>query len=332
MPDFGPAQWKDLPQNPLVNYGEVGGTIGDPQVLVPEDFDGRWHMFFHGFVTVPGYKFGLAFFHSVSDDGIHWKEENRWNDWVTGQCYLYCDGDRWILYYTAVLLKFPELVDKYGCASIIRARTTRDFVNWSEEIDLILPETPLEREGRFIQTRNPCVIQLPDGRVRMYYSAGTVWLDACGYEEPKYIFYAEADNPLGPFKKIEKPILSPDPALPYRDLGSGAIKVFGYGKGYIAMYNSIWIDKENKPRSAIRMLASDDGLSWEEAAFNPIIAPTEGWRAGIVYQLDVITKNDALWIYFNARDSWKGGTEGIGCCRLDLHGREGLTKLRKNFH
>jgi len=148
----------------------------------------------------------------------------------------------------------------------------------------------------------------------------------------KNIFYAEADNPLGPFIKAGDPILTPDANILYRSYGCGAIKVFGYEKGYLALYNPIWLDEKKKSRSQICLLASDDGLHWEEAACNPVMTPTSGWRAAIVYQLDVVCRDGALWMYFNARDAWKGGIERIGCCRYDLKGMAELKKLNKPFH
>ena len=187
----------------------------------------------------------------------------------------------------------------------------------------------LEQEGKKIEARNPCMILLPDGRYRLYYSAGTVWLDDCDFEEPKYIFCAESDNPLGPFTKIAAPILLPDENLPFRNYGCGAIKVYGYGDGYLAFYNPIYIDDGGNSRSEIRMLVSDDGLEWTEAPCNPVIAPTEdgGWRSAIVYQLDVVCFENTARIYFNARDSWEGGVERIGCCVLDLDGDLPIRKL-----
>ncbi|GHV69803.1 hypothetical protein FACS1894199_18980 [Bacteroidia bacterium] len=330
VPDWGESHWIDIPENPLIGneYTDPGMAIGDPQLLTPGDFDGKWHVFFHGFGFGPG---ATTFFHQISEDGIHWQEVSRQNGEV-GIQYVFCDGDRWIQYYTCTTSKTdkPEL-KKYH--NVIRARTTRDFINWTEPVDIIYPETPAERDGYNVQARNPCVILLPNGRYRMYYSAGTVYLRDAGYEEPKYIFCAESDNPLGPFKKLGEPILSPDVNLPYRNYGCGGFKVFGYGDGYVAFYNPIYIDSNQKSRSEIRMLVSDDGLSWKEADGNPVITPNSSypWRSAIVYQLDVINHDDALWMYFNAREGWRGGIERIGACRLPLNGATPVRKLQKKF-
>jgi len=99
VPDLGHKHWTELPENPLIAYDYGAGTaIGDPQVITPEEFDGKWHMFFHGYMH--GAVSGLVFFHHVSDDGIHWKEHKRWTDWTVGQNCILFDGDRWVMYYT----------------------------------------------------------------------------------------------------------------------------------------------------------------------------------------------------------------------------------------
>jgi len=332
-PDWGQERWREVPENPLIDpviYGLPELVIGDPQILTPGQFDGQWHAFYHGFSHDSG-GWHTWFFHSVSPDGLRWEEVSREGGEVGIQC-IFCDGDRWVQYYTATTNATwdTELKQKYN--TIIRARTTTDFAQWSEPVDLIMPESPLEREGPLVEARNPCVIQLPDGRYRMYYSAGTVQLEDAGYEEPKYIFCAEADNPLGPFEKIEEPVLAPDTSLPYRNHGAGAIKVFGYGDGYVAFYNPIYIDQEGRSRADIRLLISGDGLEWEEAGCNPIVtpAPSIPWRSAIIYQLDVVPWSDQ-WMFFNAREGWRGGAERIGALRLDLDGEAAMVKLQKAF-
>ncbi|GHT63989.1 hypothetical protein FACS189451_11280 [Bacteroidia bacterium] len=333
-PDWGEAHWQDLPENPLIDpTSDVlpDLVIGDPQIILPGEFDAQWHAFYHGF-SHDDTGWYTWFFHSASEDGLHWTEVSREQGEI-GIQYMFCDGDRWIQYYTCTTSEtnIPELKEKYH--TIVRARTTRDFVNWTDPVDIIYPETPAERDGYSIQARNPCVILLPDGRYRMYYSAGTVFLPDAGYEEPKYIFCAEADNPLGPFKKLGEPILAPDINLPYRNYGCGGFKAYGYGEGYIAFYNPIYIDSEQKSRSEIRMLVSDDGLSWKEADCNPIATPQPAiaWRSAIIYQLDVIHWEDALLMYFNAREGWRGGAERIGAIRLPLNGATPVRKLQKKY-
>ncbi|GHV66278.1 hypothetical protein FACS1894199_09360 [Bacteroidia bacterium] len=330
--DWGEKRWRDLPENPLIDpevYGLQELVIGDPQILLPGKFDDKWHAFFHGFSHDT--KWHSWFFHSVSKDGLHWTDASH-EEGEIGVQYIFCDGDRWIQYYSATTeYKDPKTGQQYHV--VIRARTTTDFVTWSEPVTLVVPDLPKEREGPRIEARNPCVILLPDGRYRMYYSGGTVYLKDAGYEEPKYIYCAEADNPLGPFVKREEPILEPDVNLSFRNFGCGGFKVFGYKKGYVAFYNPIYIDAEGKSRSEIRLLSSDDGLQWKEADCNPIVKPDPNipWRSAIIYQLDVVRWENSLLMYFNAREGWRGGAERIGAVKLDLNGEAPAAKLEKPF-
>ncbi|GAP72300.1 family 20 glycosylhydrolase [Candidatus Symbiothrix dinenymphae] len=331
--DWGEKRWKDLPENPLIDpevYGLQELVIGDPQILLPGKFDDKWHAFFHGFSHDT--KWHSWFFHSVSKDGLHWADASHAEGEI-GVQYIFCDGDRWIQYYSATTeYKDPKTGKQYHV--VIRARTTTDFKTWSEPVTLVVPDLPKEREGPRIEARNPCVILLPDGRYRMYYSGGTVFLNDAGYEEPKNIFCAEADNPLGPFIKREEPILEPDVNLPFRNFGCGGFKVFGYKKGYVAFYNPIYIDAEGKSRSEIRLLSSDDGLQWKEADCNPIVKPDANipWRSAIIYQLDVVHWENSLLMYFNAREGWRGGAERIGAVKLNLNGEAPAVKLEKSFN
>ena len=202
----------------------------------------------------------------------------------------------------------------------IKVYTTKNFEDFSGPYDLLFPEYDWELEGKYDQVRNPCVIRLPDGRYRMYYCGGVVILPDLGYEEPKYVSYAESDSPMGPFVKCGHPILSPAPELPHRSLGSGAIKVFGYGDEFIALYNGIHTDGQDRSSSSISVLRSADGITWEEAPYNPIIQPDSGWRTALVYQLDLVSWEGELRIYYNARDDWRDGVEKIGISWMPYSG------------
>lgn len=304
FPSWEAHKWKDLAENPLI--GPVSGTeprhvVGDPQVILPGEFDDRWHMFVIG---------EGRFYRFDSTDGITWKLVSNL-DWRSGPMCVTSDGTQWIAYYTHCI--------EGEC--VISARTSTDLTTWCEPTTLITPEFDWEREGRRIQVRNPNVIILPDGRYRMYYSGGTVWLDDCGYEEPKYIGYAESDHPLESFSKNPVPILTPQTDLPHRNFGAGAIKVFKLADAYLGLMNGMYRDEKGASRSAIDVVMSVDGITWHEAPYNPIIAPTAGWKKALVYQLDLRYFQRKLWLFYNARDEWLDGVEWIGCSMLDWAGQ-----------
>ena len=124
------------------NCGQAApGVIGDPQVLLPGEFDDRWHMFCigHG-----------HFFHYESDDGVAWELAYDYL-WRSGPTSLIHDGTQWIVYYSNHK-QWPECSD-----SGISVRTSRDLTSWSDPIDLIAPALDWELEGPVNQVRNPCV-------------------------------------------------------------------------------------------------------------------------------------------------------------------------------
>jgi len=321
FPNWQPGRWTDASGNPLVRgFGQLQnqGVMGDPQVLTPGQFDQQWHLFFHGFYDET---FTPFFHHLVSDDGFGWQLYDR-QQWDVNPLSIFRDGNKWIVYYSAALRREPGAVEKYGCVNMLRARVSEDLIHWSEDIDILTPSLPWELEHDpeqpdCIQARNPCMIKLPDGRYRLYYSAGTIKLHDCGYEEPKYIGFAESDSPLGPFVKHPEPILAPDAKILHRKTGAGAIKVFSFQGQFLALYNAITLDHAGASRSAICLLLSEDGIVWHEAPYNPVISPGgDGWKKTLVYQLDLVRFADELRIYYNARNDTVNGREQIGCSIL----------------
>ncbi len=305
FPAWERERWIDVAGNPLIaplksSWG--GEAIGDPQVVLPGEFDEQWHLFAH---------YGHLY-HFTASDGMHWTLVDDYADWSVGPVSLVCDGAHWYLY-----------CSQYGDEVTITVRVSDDLAHWSDPAPVLLPEFDWEREGPRVQVRNPSAALLPDGRWRLYYCGGTVWFDDCGYEEPKYVGVAEADSPLGPFIKRAEPLLAPAPAQWYRNFGTGGFKVYGYGDGYLGLLNGLYHDEAGRSRSAIDVLLSADGLTWDDAPYNPIVLPGgDGWKAAIVYQLDLRLYEGQLWLYYNARDGWREGREWIGCSRLAWTGLE----------
>lgn len=327
FPNWQREKWIDNPNNPVVGYwgeGKPHAAIGDPQVLTPGEFDDKWHMFYHGFYddTYTPY-----FHHIVSDDGYKWDIAYKLQ-WEVNPVNIFHDNGVLYVCYSATVAREPGGYEKYKCINIIRMRQSVDLVHWSDAKDILIPELDWEKEfdesqPGLIEIRNPCLVKIGE-KYRLYYSAGTVKLHDCGYEEPKYIGFAESDSPYGPYLKNPTPIIAPNSNIPYRNYGAGAIKVFGSENSFIGLYNSIYIDKDGCSRSAINLIKSYDGITWEEAPFNPIIIPADeyesaelaekrSWKRTLVYQLDLVKWHDELRLYYNAREGTNNGTEQIGC-------------------
>lgn len=112
---------------------------------------------------------------------------------------------------------------------------------------------------------------------------------------------------------------------PDSELGAGAMKVLRLDDGWLGLQNRIYREGEvadghgnSRSRSAIFILRSADGLAWESARDQALIAPdpTGGWKSSHVYACDCrYRKADGRWyLYFNARDGWRisEGRERIG--------------------
>lgn len=287
--------WKDHPGNPLIEPPWPEFLLGDPAVVVPEESpDESWHLFAN---TVRGIH------HFTSVDGLRWNRRGRIGPgW---RAFIYKEDDTYYL--------FSEHFTVPQFRSHIVFRTSQDLWDWSGPTSVLEPT--LEWEGRFSRnTGNPCLVRTAEG-YRLYFSAGVVFFRDLGFCEPRYIGVAEAGRITGPYRKRPEPIISPSPENPYRNRGAGAIKViFDEKRGlYYGFNNGMYTDGEGRTRSAILLLESGDGIDWEQACPEPIIAPGgDGWKKALVYQLDVRKVGDEMWLYYNARGGWRFGKERIG--------------------
>jgi len=307
FPGWEPAKWTGLERNPLIAPVETDrpdGVIGDPQVILPGEFDEEWHLFCIG----RGH-----FYRFDSKNGVEWSLAYNYF-WNSGPACVTCDGKKWIACYSRH--KWPESPDSSICL-----RTSKDLVNWSEPVEILRAELAWELEGGPKQVRNPNLAVLPDGSYRLYYSGGTVWMHDMNFEEPKYIGMAESSNLEGPYVKKPQPLLRPELGKAYRNYGAGAMKTFKYGDAFLALSNGIYLDEERRTRSAIDVLMSKDGERWTDAPYNPIVSPSgSGWQSALIYQLDLRWFEGRLWLFYNAREGWAGAKEWIGCATLPWNG------------
>jgi predicted GH43/DUF377 family glycosyl hydrolase len=83
---------------------------------------------------------------------------------------------------------------------------------------------------------------------------------------------------------------------------------------WLGFNNGIYKDK--RTGSSILLLQSDDGIIWHDVFEHPILYPTAGWKRAFVYQLDIRAVGNEYWLYYNARNGWAIGSEGIGLAKL----------------
>jgi hypothetical protein len=290
-------QWTEHPDNPLISPTPPGLFIADPTVLLPEETpDGKWHLFAN---SIPP-----RIHEFVSSDGVSW---SRIRTFARGgmRAYVRHFEGCFHLFYEQIRWPVPLRSRIVHCTSV-------DLKTWSKPAEVIRPH--LSWHGRFHRTvGNPCVVRWGNEWL-LYYSAATVFLKDCGFVEPAYIGLARSNCLNGPWTVMKSPLLSPDSGDSFRNMGAGAIKVIGDEEQGVlwGFNNGIFRDRENRSRSAIRVLRSLDGANWEYADNEPFVFPEPGWKRALVYAMDVRRVKDELWVYFNARDGWMVGHERIG--------------------
>jgi hypothetical protein len=294
----------------LIGPSGLSTLVADPSFLFPEETpDQTWRLYAHT-------AFGIHAF--TSDNGLEWKDLgltvlNAMRPFVRS----FPDGYR--LYYEKYrpfALPMILLPKRPKWRSRIEMRFSRDLVSWGPPRTLVEPVLPWQVDetlGRSVG--NPCLVH--DGhRWLFYFSASLSFIPDCGFDEPRYIGFATAHSPDGPFTVASDPIVDPaeDP-LP-GVLGAGSIKVVKTEDGFVALQNKIYRDPHGTSRSALFLLRSKDGMQWEGARSAPLVAPDEGWRQSHVYACDVrFREKESKWyLYYNARDGWykSQGRERIG--------------------
>lgn len=292
----------DHEKSPLIGPSFPDWLIADPCVLQPHETpDGRWHLFANAIIQ------GIQ--HFVSDDGLAWERVAKK---VFGgiRPFIFKEGEEYHIFYEA----------GHGWhGSATYRRVSRDLVTWSEPQLAIAPQ--YDWEGGFVRdfvrtNGNPCVVK-HEGRYRLYFSAGVVFLRDCLFFEPRVIGVAEADAIEGPYEKRPEPLIQPAPEPFFRNFGAGSMKVLtpemSGESAWYAFNNGIYLDAEGHSRSEIRLLKSADGYAWELVSPEPLVAPTdEGWKRALVYAMHVIRVNGQWRMYYNARDGWFIGKERIG--------------------
>ncbi|MBI2058919.1 MAG: family 43 glycosylhydrolase [Nitrospirae bacterium] len=297
--------WKDHPENPLIEPPKPESIIADPTVLLPEKApDRKWHLFAHSL---------LGIHHYQSIDGVHWDRVTAGPPLFAGaRPYLYPEGGMFYLFYES----FQSLtLDR----SSLQIRTSSNLTDWSTPTTVLEPS--LNWEIGFQSTNGNPFIMKTGTEYWLYYSANGVLQSDTGFSEPKYIGRAMASSPEGPFEKHPAPILEPRSDDPYRNQAAGSIKVFDekWRGRWLAFSNGIFHDAEGHSRSAIGILSSDDGLAWGKVCDRPVVGPEgDGWKSAFVYAFDVRRVGNQLWMYYNARDGWREGTERIGLATLNI--------------
>lgn len=298
--------WRLHENNPLIAPPGLSTVIADPTVLSPEEAaDGRWHLFAHSLAGLFQYR---------SADGLAW-EKPRHLFRNAMRPFIFRDNDTFVLLYERyrpfhIYLSMLSL----RWRSRIEARTSPDLTTWSKPVTLLAPSLPWHSDPRRGDSvSNPCLVK-SGSEYHLYYSASLVRVEDCGFNEPLHIGRARASSLMGPYVPEPSPLMSPDAGDPWCNLGCGSVKVVPCSDGLVAFRNGIYVMQDGRSGSAISLLESGDGTSWEYALPKPVLAPSDGWMRSHVYACDLAFSGDEARLYFNARDDWhwSKGKEHIG--------------------
>ena len=305
--DIMNADFKLYENNPVIKNPPESFVVADPSVLTPEtSHDGKWHLFCHTFFGVYRYE---------SSDGISFKKCNKIVNRamrpninrINGRYYLFYERTR------PVILNALSLIG-VKWKSEIYCTESDDLLTWSEPYLAIGKTRPYEQDEHGQAISNPFLIKVGD-KYRMYYSCGQTFIKDCGFCEPRHISFAESDKISSGYVARTLPIISPDKNKEYLNLCSGCLKVYKLSDCYIGLQNGLF-QKDGKSHSAIMLLRSDDGESFEFV--KPFLVPQKcgknNWMAQYVYACCLTYYEGKLRLYFNARNISDNlrGRESIG--------------------
>lgn len=308
------ADFKVSAESPVLRPFHGAWVVADPSILTPDNcHDGRWHMFYHT-------TFGV--FQSESDNGIDFEKPQKITNRAMRPNINYIDGTYYLFFERTRPLFFNALnvINLAQWKSEISVMKSTDLKKWSAPEPVITNTRDYEVAKNGISISNPYLLR-ENGINRLYYSCGLTFIKDCGFCEPTYISFAESEKIDSGYVSAEKPLISPDKNNPYLNLCSGCLKVYKLSDGYIGIQNGLY-EKDGKSHSAILLLTSADGLSFEfeKILVEPAVVDGKNWMKQFVYASHLVRCGNALRLYFNARDTANPimGRECIGFATAEI--------------
>ena len=298
--------------NPVLKPWGGSIVVADPSLLTPDiSPDGKWHMFFHT-------TFGV--YSSESNDGISFDKATKIANRAMRPNINFIDGKYYLFYERTrpLIMNGLNVVNIAKWKSEIFVTESTDLKSWSKPKPVISTAHGYEKSDRGCAISNPFLLR-EDGINRLYYSCGMTFIKDCGFCEPTHICCAESKKITEDYVSLGKPLISPDKNNPYLNLCSGCLKVYKLADGYIGIQNGIY-ERDGKSHSAIFLLTSDDGLSFD---FCKVLVEPGGndWMNQFVYASHLVKHGNTLRLYFNARDTsdMLRGRECIGFAQAEIN-------------
>lgn len=302
------CSWFPFSDEPLITGKWYAPKICDPQVLLPSrSCDGKWHLFAHTWMGIH---------HYVSDSGIVWDDKQivEPNGLYP---YIYYEDETYYLLYEkhdsalARIIRHKRLKEDH--ISRIEVRTSTDLISWSKP-KIILDSRSVPYSGDYLNhsaISRPQLIKVNDV-YRLYFGASEMVLPDSKQKVSRYFGCAYSRKLDDKFflEEPKKPILESDPNDEFANLACGSVKlVESDGKLFGFQCSAYWDEEKKKSSSVLRILESEDGVSFKPINRKPILTPSQkGWTAAYIMSCDVRYKADekCWYLYYSANDSKHG--------------------------
>jgi len=298
------CSWFPFSDEPLVTGPWYAPKICDPQILLPENScDGKWHLFAHNWLGIQ---------HYVSDSGIVWEEQQQ----IAARGlypFIYYEDETFYLLYEKHDLDFSNFLSKNKTKeeriSRIEIISSRDLIIWSKP-RVLLDSRSIPYAGDYM-TRNaisrPQLLKIND-IYRLYFGASEVVLPDSKQKVSRYFGCAFARRLDDKFflEKPEKPILESDPNDRYSNLACGSVKIVQSDEKIFAFQcPAFWDENKKRTSSVLRILESEDGITFKPLAKKPVLIPAEnGWTSAYIMSCDLRFKADekCWYCYYSANE------------------------------
>ena len=304
------CSWYSFIDEPLISGLNYAPRFSSPNVIMPEEScDGKWHMFFHSWIGIH---------HFISDSGIAWQPRKMIE--LRGHCpFIYREGETYYLLYEKHNRNIP-IIDqrrtdgKNEGFSRIEMRISTDLLSWSmPRLLLDSRNVPSSKDGlENPRLSNPQLFRTDTG-YRLYFGSSSVTLDDSRHTFPRYFGFASSEDIMGPYvvNGSDDTLVESDGDDKWTNLAPGNIRLIRDEECFYAFQTSAyWDSEEKRTKSAVNILKSEDGISFERCTSKPIMIPAqEGWARGYITSCDAHYREaEKCWYCYFCADT---GTKGF---------------------
>lgn len=307
-------QWRNLRFSPpaaapLIEPTLPATRVSHPAVLGPDQSpDRQWHLWAHS---------QLGIDHYTAPDGLRWQRRELVAAGVE-EASVRRVGEGFVLAYARPRLGALDLGAQ--SRSDLALRRSDNLLDWAPASQALVPGLPWHREAGFGRRLGSPQLVPHGGRYRLVYTAGAVAAPGTGARLARYVGMAEGDDLGLSFVAHPQPMVQPTAEDTWANLAVGPTRVFEALDGWVALSVAHALTREATLASAVRLLISDDGVSFSPSPWPLFVADGSPWRDGRLGGIDAVVVADALHLYFSVEGRARLVRETIGRVSAQLPG------------